>query len=473
MLKPYVGTLHRGHHLATSRKATGWHAVAPSMALGLLPLDEAVDLLSRLAFPGRAPTRAEWDAATELARVLGCLPLALEQAGAYVYETGAGLEEYRRSLGLVLDEVSEGIDPERTIARIWDQTLGAISGRDPLAVRLLEAMAWMAPDDIPRAFLEPLAPDSVALNRALGVLHSYNMVSFGDPGCVSVHRLVQTVVRSRTNGRLDAELVLQLALPSDDDVTAADKWLRFLPHIDALADTAAAGSVPTAEMSWAYYSAAQYLFRQQRDGLTLKLRLQVLIHSEQTHDDNDPAVLAHRNNLGLAYIAANAPDKAIPLLQSLVQQEAALGAATPDTLTTLNNLALAYIAADAADKAAPLLTTTLAQLEEVLGHLHPNTITCRNNLARARYEVMGRDQAIPLWETTLRQREQVLGDEHPDTLASRHTLAVAYLENGEVSRAIPLLETTLPQRERILGPTHPNTQATRNLLAAVRRETSN
>lgn len=150
VLKPYVGTLHRGHHLATSRKATGWHAVAPSMALGLLPLEEAVDLLTRLAFLGRAPTHEEWGAATELARVLGCLPLALEQAGAYVYETGAGLEEYRRSLGLVLDEVSAGIDPERTIARIWDQTLGAISGRDPSAVRLLEAMAWMAPDDIPR-----------------------------------------------------------------------------------------------------------------------------------------------------------------------------------------------------------------------------------------------------------------------------------------------------------------------------------
>lgn len=128
VLKPYVGTLHRGHHLATGRKATGWHVVTTrTMALGVLPLEDAVDLLTRLALPERFPTSEEWGAATELARDLGCLPLALEQAGAYAHETGAGLDEYRRSLGLVLDEASGGIDPERTIARIWDRTIVAAS----------------------------------------------------------------------------------------------------------------------------------------------------------------------------------------------------------------------------------------------------------------------------------------------------------------------------------------------------------
>lgn len=157
-LRPYLGTLAGGHHLATSRKATGWHTLAPTMALGLLPLDEATDLLSTIAFPNLTPTGEQKEQALRLAEVLGCLPLALEQAGAYAYRTGIDLDTYRRSLGLVLDEDRDVFDPERTIARIWDQTLTAVADRDPLAVTLLHAMAWLAPIDIPRTLLTRSPP---------------------------------------------------------------------------------------------------------------------------------------------------------------------------------------------------------------------------------------------------------------------------------------------------------------------------
>ncbi|QJT00945.1 hypothetical protein G9272_12020 [Streptomyces asoensis] len=148
-LRPYLGTLNRGHHLATSRKSTGWHKLAPKMALGLLPLDEATDLLCAIAFQDCAPTGEQRNAARQLAADLGCLPLALEQAGAYAYRTGTDLDTYRQSLALVLDEGDDVDDRERTIARIWDHTLTAINARKPLAVTLLHTMAWLAPDEIP------------------------------------------------------------------------------------------------------------------------------------------------------------------------------------------------------------------------------------------------------------------------------------------------------------------------------------
>ncbi|MDT7839354.1 tetratricopeptide repeat protein [Streptomyces justiciae] len=471
VLRPYLGTLHRGHHLATSRKATGWHAVAPSMALGLLPLPEAVDLLSRLAFPGRAPTREEWAAATELARVLGCLPLALEQAGAYVYETGTGLEEYRRSLGLVLDEVSEGIDPERTIARIWDQTLGAISGRDPLAVRLLEAMAWMAPDDIPRGLLEPLAPDAVALNRALGVLHSYNMVGFGGRSFVGVHRLVQTVLRGRAEGRADAERVLQEAVLSlyEEEESTADQWQQVLPHIDAFAENAPEGSVPTQTMADAYFAAAQYLFKQQRDDQTITFRKLILAQRSQSGDTH-PSTLAALNNLANAYTDAGCPQLAIPLLETVVARRVEIhGSAHPETVTCRHNLAVAYFEAGHLEQATSLLETTLTQCEHAFGADHPNTLTHRQNLAYT-YQLGGHlERAIPLLETTLTRYGHTVGDSHPYALTCRHNLAMAYAQAGDPQRAVPLLETTLAQREQVLGPTHPYTESTRQNLAAARQ----
>lgn len=477
VLKPYAGTLHRGHHLATSRKATGWHAVARPMALGLLPVEDAVDLLCRIAFPERAPSHEEWLAATELARVLGCLPLALEQAGAYVHETGAGLEEYRGSLGLVLDEASEGIDPERTITRIWEQTIVAVSEREPLAVVLLNAMAWLAPDDIPRAFLRPLTPDSVTLNRALGVLHSYNMVSFTDQKDISVHRLVQTVLRNRPHGsgdeppgRLDAESVLAQVSQSaaEHGTLEPDRWQPLLPHVMALAESTPTGSVPTQETARSYLIVAQYLFQQQRDGQTVTLRQQVLAQSERDFGDTDMRTLAARNNLALAHNQAGDPEEAIPLLKTtLTQHEQLLGDTAPATLVARGNLALAYTRSRDLERAIPLLRTTLTQHEELLGDTAPDTLTARHNLACAYVEADDLERGIPLLRTALAQREEVLGSTDPLTLSSRNALARAYLLAGDLEQAVPLLETTLAQREKVLGDTHPYTLTTRALLAAA------
>lgn len=482
VLKPYVGTLHRGHHLATSRKATGWHAVARPMALGLLPLQEAVDLLTRIAFPEREPSGEDWEAATELARVLGCLPLALEQAGAYVHETGIGLVEYRRSLGLVLGEASEGIDPERTIARIWDRTLVAVSGRDPLTVVLLDAMAWMAPDDIPRALLGPLAPDLAALSRALGVLHAYNMVSFTSPGHISIHRLVQTVLRNRPQspgealaGRPNAEYALQQALPSDaeDDASAADQWQQVLPHIDALAESTPADNIPTSDMADAYLATAQYLFRRQRDAQTVTLRQLILAQREQDLGDTHRDTLSSRNNLALAYVEAGYVELALPILESnLAQREQVLGDTHSETIAARNNIGYAYVEIGNLEQAIPMLEFALTQYEQTIGDNHPDSLTARHNLAHAYVEAGDLEQAIPLLESTLAQREQVIGDQHPYTLTTRHILGYAYAQAGNLERAIPLLEIALAQFKETLGDNHPYTRTAHADLSRARQAPS-
>ncbi|WP_327728747.1 tetratricopeptide repeat protein [Streptomyces sp. NBC_00487] len=473
-LGPYLGTLHRGHHLATSRKATGWHALAPVMHLGLLPLDKATDLLCTLAFPNDTATDEDREAARRLARVLGCLPLALEQAGAYAFQTGIDLETYRVSLGLVLDEPTEGIDSERTIARIWDHTITAIADRDPLAVTLLNAMAWLAPDDIPRSLLASLAPTPIALANALGVLHTYNMVAFTDQRNVSIHRLVQTVLRTRgtpPRGRDGAERAVHKALPADaEDRAAAEQWQQLLPHIAALAESVPPDHTDANETRSAYIEAAQHLRRQGRDAHTILLRQAVLAHNKRVHGDTHLSTLTSRNNLALAYQEAGDLDQAIPLLKTtLTQCEQTLGHTHPDTLASRNNLAGAHRSAGDLDQAIPLYETTLTQYEQTLGHTHPNTLINRNNLAAAYQEAGDLDQAIPLLKTTLTQSEQVLGHTHPDTLTSRNNLAGAYRAAGDLDQAIPLYETTLTQCEQVLGHTHPDTLTSRNNLAAAYR----
>ncbi|MFD8008498.1 tetratricopeptide repeat protein [Streptomyces mirabilis] len=484
-LYPYLGTLAGGHHLATSRKATGWHALAPALALGLLPLTDATDLLCTIAFPNLTPTEEQRGAARQLAEHLGCLPLALEQAGAYAYRTGTDLDTYRQSLGLVLDEDRDVIDPERTIARIWDHTLAAITRRDPLAVTLLRTMAWLAPDDIPRSLLAPLAPSPSALRNALGELHAYNMIVFTDDRQgVSVHRLVQTVLRTHTPsqsepnsyalGRSEAEQVLHQALPTPSDDSESEPtalWECLLPHVLALAESTPPDTPSSSDTANTYHQVAQYLCRQGRDAHTIALHTAVLAQREQVLGDTHPDTLNSRNNLARAYRAAGNLERAIPLYEAtLAQCEQVLGDTHPDTLRSRNNLARAYRIAGDLRRAIPLHETTVAQYERVLGPTHPDTLSSRNNLARA-YEAAGDlERAMPLYEATLAQYEQILGPTHPDTLNSRNNLACAYRAAGDLERAMPLYETTLAQYEQTLGPTHPDTLNSRNNLARARRE---
>ncbi|WP_445524510.1 hypothetical protein [Streptomyces cyslabdanicus] len=81
---PYIGSLHQGHHLATSRRTTGWPDSAATLPLGNLSTDDATTLLCRLVFKDTEPTPQQRVNARALVADLGCLPLAVKQVGAYL-----------------------------------------------------------------------------------------------------------------------------------------------------------------------------------------------------------------------------------------------------------------------------------------------------------------------------------------------------------------------------------------------------
>ncbi|MFF3786085.1 tetratricopeptide repeat protein, partial [Streptomyces sp. NPDC001933] len=475
-LRPYLGSLPGGHHLATSRKATGWHTIGPTLPLDLLDPAASADLLCRIAYGGRTSTPEQREEAEALAEELGYLPLALEQAGAYLHQTGKEIAAYRRALPRMLSKHSEGTDPERTVARVWNQSLKAIRERDPLAVTLLNAAAWLAPDNIPRTLLTPLASDTDeaddAVDEALGVLHAYNMITLSGP-TFSVHRLLQVVLRTPApgtshpaTGRTAAEQALLASLPpSGDPLTATMRqWEELMPHITALAANLPPASATDTTIDLFDRAVIQARQAGQR-ARAVPLLEATLAQCVQVLGDTHPDTLVSRNDLAGAYRDAGDLARAVPLFEvTLAQHERVLGDAHPDTLSSRNNLAGAYQDAGDLERAVPLFEATLAQCERVLGDTHPDTLTSRNNLAGAYQDAGDLARAVPLFEATLAQYERVLGDTDPDTLSSRNNLASAYQDAGDLERAVPLFEVTLAQRVRVLGDTHPDTLSSRNNL---------
>ncbi|MCT9112992.1 tetratricopeptide repeat protein [Streptomyces mirabilis] len=481
-LTPYTGALHRGHHLATSRRTTGWPDGAPTLTLGNLDPDDATAVLCRLVFKETSPTPRQEAEARSLAVELGYFPLAIKQAGAYLAQNrGISLDSYRHRLDTKLAKTALGTDTERTLARIWNVTLQALERVDPLAVEVLHTAAWLAPADIPYSLLTPPSTDPDDIAEATGTLAAYSMVT--DTGTtLSVHRLVQTVLRTpQTTGdtqpprhlqgrhRAEQAVLHSLTPRPGQDGPSEDQWDTLTPHLVTLAATKPLEH-HNAPLANAYEIAGRRLNQQGHTARAIPLYEATLAQREQALGDIHPNTLTSRNNLAYAYESAGDLSRAIPLYEAtLAQCEQVLGDIHPNTLTSRNNLAYAYESAGDLSRAIPLLKATLAQREQVLGDTHPDTLGSRNNLAYAYRSAGDLGRAIPLLKATLAQCEQVLGDTHPDTLGSRNNLAQAYESAGDLSRAIPLYEATLAQYEQVLGDTHPDTLTSRNNLAYAYR----
>ncbi|MFF9727788.1 tetratricopeptide repeat protein [Streptomyces gardneri] len=473
----------RGRFLITSRLATPWHGIPTVVRLDVLDETEALDLLTRIA---TAAGPRDLDGAAELCAELGHLPLAVEQAAAYLAQSPlttprAYLAMLRQYPAAMYQQGAVGVtSPERTIARIWHITLDQITDREPLAADLLRILAWYAPDHIPAGLLDGLA-DPPALQAALGLLTAYSMIT-PDPatGTLAVHRLVQALARTpdpddphRPANAIDrafdeAATQMYTALPDSWDTPATwPTWRALLPHIDALADHAPADTATT-NLASLLNDTGLFLDNQGQLTRATEYLRRALADSERVLGEDHPDTLASRNNLAYTYESAGDLGRAIPLFeQTLIASLRVLGEDHPDTLTSRNNLATTYESAGIPGRAIPLHDQNLADRVRVLGEDHPDTLTSRNNLAYA-YESAGDlSRAIPLHEQTLTDRVRVLGEDHPDTLASRNNLAAAYESAGDLGRAVPLYEQTLIAALRVLGEDHPDTLTSRNNLATA------
>jgi len=218
--------------------------------VGELERDETISSLrQRTGSRDQAPLE-------RLAEALGDLLLALEQAAASLEVTSTPPGEYvqlLRERAVELFALGQPVNYPQAITTTWSVSLQLLRQRIPAAEDLLQLCAFLAPDDIPRSIwlnhpealperLRAAIEERIGYQQALGALTSYSLVSEAEDS-VSVHRLVQAVVRSG----LDEDAVkhwagasvrlVQAAFPAiPEQVDAWPACARLLPH--ALATTA-------------------------------------------------------------------------------------------------------------------------------------------------------------------------------------------------------------------------------------------
>ena len=427
-------------------------------------------------------------AAVDLAAELGGLPLALEQAGAYIEATGGTLAGYlsvfveRRAELLARGEAA---GHPAGVAATLGLALSRLGDQAPAAVGLARLLACLAPEPVPLGLLlagthlvgtlapavaaavGPLLGDLVATGDAVAALRRYSLVTPAGGGRVLMHRLVRHVTLAQVSAEVAgqweqaAAALVEAAIPADPGLPA--NWPActvLLPHARAVLGLTSDGMRRIADyVGYAgSYLAARDLFQ--------------LIAGAHGEDDaygpEHEATLAARSNLafwtGEAGDAAGARDQFAVLLPI---EERVLGAEHPATQAACANLAFWTARAGDAPGARDQLAALLPVQERVMGAEHPDTLTTRHYLARWTGQAGDAAGARDQFAVLLPIDERVLGAEHPNTLADRGELAFYTAEAGDPAGARDHYAALLPIQERVLGAEHPHTLDTRGHLAGA------
>jgi tetratricopeptide (TPR) repeat protein len=461
-----------GHVLITTRRG-GFRSLGSVLDLDTLDRADAIALLRR-----RAPDLTE-DQAGQLAGRLGDLPLALDQAAAYLDQTGMAPHEYLRLLDIrSADLYRRGHTPGHpgNVATVWSVSMDQLQDTDPAAVQLLQLCAWLAPEPVPLDLFtghgdllpEPLAAaaaDPLAFNDTVGALAEYSLARRAD-GTVTVHRLIQDVTRHRTAGQpaatagepLDTVLALLRADLPGDVWAAPESWPRWrtlLPSVLAATsyrpDTADEG--PTA---WLLARAGTYLRSQGRAAEALPLHQRALRICEAALGPDHSDVAADLNYVGLALSALGRVAEALPLQERALRiDEAARGPGHPDVATDLNYVGGALSDLGRAAEALPLHQRALRIREAALGPDHPDVAIDLNYVGLALSDLGRAAEALPLHQRALRIHEAALGPDHPGVATDLNHVGLALSALGRYAEALPLQERALRIHEAALGPDHP------------------
>ncbi|GAA3369512.1 hypothetical protein GCM10020367_12520 [Streptomyces sannanensis] len=478
-----------GHILVTSRNQT-WSQFGDALPVDVFLREESIEHLQR-----RAAGLTKEDA-DQVATAVGDLPLAVEQAAAWIAETAtpvtAYLEQLSRQATGVLSLNQPAGYPE-PVAATWNVSIERLKQRSPAAVRLLQLCAFFAPEPISanllysKEMIDALKPydatlqEKLVLGRVIREIGRFALAKVDQVGnSIQVHRLVQAVIRAQLteqeqkDARHAVHRILAGARPdADEPIDNPETWPRFAtiwPHLNS--SEARLCSEP--ETRRLMIDRVRYLWKRGdfNAAFTLGNELYDVWREQLGEDDLQFLYLRfHLSNILRSrgrYVEARELDE-----ETLERQRAVLGASHPHTYMTTSALAMDLGALGRYSRAMELATEAHEGFRQIFDESHPRTLAAANNLALNLRMVGQYARAREIDQDVYDRRTEVLGPEHPYTLSSAQSLARDLREVGRYEDSVTLLSRTYDIYKEQLGRSFPGTLAAAKSLAVSLRRAGN
>jgi tetratricopeptide (TPR) repeat protein len=482
------------HTIITTRNPDSEGIPAQGVEVPLLDSEAAVHLLSTLsgiAIPSNSP---EQNAAESIVQRLDCLPLAIEQAGAFIRQVTRDyalfLESYEKNRKELHKWVPRGNRQYKySVATTWFLSFNLIRETYPNIAKLFRILSFLNPDGIRIDFLvasakalemdlRDIIENDVYRSNVLLELEKFSLIKWNRAqGTVVIHRLVQAVIRDEMqveDHMICSDSIIDMceaAFPAE--WTPATRTIGGLYLGQVLTPLLGVESQRKKKFTSVLSTVGEFLYHDGKytdsESVWAKIvRIDEILGSGEV---DQAEVFTAMSYLALAYSKQGKLTEALKMNEEVLERwKVVLGEDHPNTLTGMSNLAFTYSNQGKLTEAIKMNEEVLAKRKVVLGEDHPDTLTSMSSLALA-YSDQGKlTEALKMNEEVLAKRKVVLGEDHPNTLTSMNNLALAYSEQGKLTEAVKMNEEVLAKWKVVLGEDHPDTLTSMSNLAQAYSE---
>lgn len=485
----------RGHVLLTTRKqATGGRASPVTISSmdvdpGALFLLRRATLLSAQASLDEAPKDIA-DKARAIARALDGFPLALDQAGAYIEETGCDLSTYldlyhQQRLWLLSQRKPSADAHHESVMGTLELVFQQFAQQPEASLDLLHLLAFLHPDAISetlllnglpalRGPLRTLVSNPQTRHQTFAALLSLSLL-YRSPhrATLQLHRIVQDVLIEKLpmgQQRRWARLAVRLINHVFPEVHF-DTWedcQRYLPHAQHCATLIAKYQLTLKEGALLLERLGTYRFQQAAyaEAETYLTQALTLYEHHLRGDTLDAAQVM--NSLALLHSELAHYQQAKTLhLHALELREQELDAEHPKTAESLHNLAMLYGDQGRYKQAENLYLRVLALEESSKGPEHPDVAKTLNNLGLMYFYQKRYAEAKTAYHRALTIYEHSLSADDPDQIHPIDGLGSLAEQRGDFEQAEQFYQRALALSRNIWGEKHPETAHCINKLAGI------
>jgi tetratricopeptide (TPR) repeat protein len=468
----------RGAHVLITSRWSDWAGRCHEISVDSLPEDEAIAFLQ-----ARAGRKDEAGART-LAQALGCLPLALDHAGAFVRSAMLSFDAYGRSLEKFLSKAPRDAPYPASVAATFTLAMESAVRECGAAEMVLGHLAFFAADRIPLDLLPTFLISEDERADAITALISVSLVR-GDPlpseePALSLHRLVQAAARARLAAQGRAQTVLAQAatiaaeLLPDDAYDEPNSWPRcneLFAHSAAIRMHARALDMKTPGLAILCDRIGKFLHGRGMFAAAEEFFRDAVSFAEAAHGASSLELARSMNDLANLLQAMARRSEAEPLLRNALSlQEERLGRDDPGCARTMTSLAWLLHGMQKTDEAERLLREAIASGERKLGRSHPDVAVRLNNLALVLQSLDRIDEAEGLLRDAIAAGEATQGRNHPLVVTRLNNLASLLRDKGKLAEAETLFREVIELSAQTLGREHPDFAVALNNLGNVLRD---
>lgn len=422
--------------------------------------------------------------AETLVELMDGLPLALDQAGAYIEESACSLSDYlerytvHRKILLDTRGLLTSHHPG-SVATTLSLAVQQVEQISPVAADLLSVCAFLYADAIPEEFFfrvgEALTPTSqrlstnpLLLDEAMKELRRFSLLH-REPatGTFGIHRLLQATIQDRMsqderNLWMKRIIEAMLNIFTNADNSSADT-VGVQPHIQQYLSHALICVANAKKWNIASLESGELSYR-------LGIYLQYLGDYSQTESLLLHAVSIAKNILGTEHITTAAYLFDLALLcidtrqyskaeeyfrQTLDIRIKVRGSDHPEVADTLWNMAGLFCREGKYTEAEKFAQRAREIKEQVLGPNHYEVALILNVLGAIYTHKNEYNQAQLFFERTLSIYEKTIGMDHFFVTSCLRNQGDLYSIQGSYSKAINCYQQALRIYEKALGPLHP------------------